>query len=182
LAEGGIGDNNTMQKVAIFGNSGGGKSTLSQKLSQITGLPLHILDKIKYLPGGVEVPTEEYDRIHGEILETDRWIIEGFGSIETLWTRLDRADTLVYVDLPLIIHFWWITKRLLLGSLKPPSGWPENSPIWQSSLSSYRVLWLCHQRLTPKYRDYIERNRSSKNVYHLRSPVEIKQFLKFVEF
>jgi dephospho-CoA kinase len=41
-----------MQKVAVFGNTGGGKSTLSQQLAEITGLPLHILDKIQFQPGG----------------------------------------------------------------------------------------------------------------------------------
>ncbi|HCF29269.1 MAG TPA: adenylate kinase, partial [Cyanobacteria bacterium UBA11049] len=35
-----------MKRVAVFGNTGGGKSTLSKRLYQITGLPLHVLDKI----------------------------------------------------------------------------------------------------------------------------------------
>ncbi|AFY96762.1 hypothetical protein Cha6605_5915 [Chamaesiphon minutus PCC 6605] len=33
-----------MKKVAAFGNTGGGKSTLSKNLAEITGLPLYILD------------------------------------------------------------------------------------------------------------------------------------------
>ena len=40
-----------------------GKSTLSKKLSEITGLPLYALDKIKYQSGGAEVPNEEYKPI-----------------------------------------------------------------------------------------------------------------------
>ena len=38
-----------MKKVAVFGNTGGGKSTLSKRLSEITGLPLYALDKIRPL-------------------------------------------------------------------------------------------------------------------------------------
>ncbi|CCQ57261.1 hypothetical protein CWATWH0003_0469 [Crocosphaera watsonii WH 0003] len=34
-----------MKKVAVFGNTGGGKSTLSRKLSEMTNLPLYVLDK-----------------------------------------------------------------------------------------------------------------------------------------
>jgi len=34
-----------MQKVAVFGNAGGGKSTLSRKLSELTGLPLYVLGR-----------------------------------------------------------------------------------------------------------------------------------------
>ncbi|WP_375506955.1 hypothetical protein [uncultured Nostoc sp.] len=64
-----------MKKVAVFGNAGGGKSTLSKRLSQITGLPLYVLDKIKYQSGGAEVPHEDYKHAHQQILVTDRWII-----------------------------------------------------------------------------------------------------------
>jgi adenylate kinase family enzyme len=165
-----------MQKVAVFGNAGGGKSTLSQKLSDLTDLPLYILDKIQYRSGGTEVPQEEYQRIHAEILATDRWIIDGFGCKETLWPRLNQADTLVFVDLPLYVHFWWVTKRLIFGYFKPPAGWPEGSPIWSSSLASYRVLWLCYKYLTPKYREYVQKARTTKQVYHLRSVEQISQF------
>jgi adenylate kinase family enzyme len=170
-----------MKKVAVFGNTGGGKSTLSRKLSEVTGLPLHILDKIQYQPGGIEVSPEEYQHLHQQILATEHWIIEGFGSLETLWPRLDAADTLVYVDLPLYVHGWWVTKRLITGYFVPPAGWPEKSPIWKSSISSYRVLWLCHKRLTPKYRDYIRQAQSIKQVYHLQSVKQISQFLESIE-
>ncbi|QLE53260.1 adenylate kinase (plasmid) [Nostoc sp. C057] len=170
-----------MKKVAVFGNAGGGKSTLSKRLSQITDLPLHILDKIKYQSGGTEVPHEDYKRVHQQILATDRWIIDGFGCMETLWLRLNEADTLIFVDLPLYVHGWLVTKRFITGYFKPPSGWPDNSPILRSSLTSYRTLWLCHKYLTPKYREFIEQTQSMKNVYHIRSTKEISQFFELIE-
>jgi adenylate kinase family enzyme len=164
-----------MNKVAVFGNAGGGKSTLSKRLSKISGLPLHALDKIKYQSG------DDYKHVHQEILMTDRWIIDGFGCIETVWLQLDEADTLVFVDLPLYVHFWWVTKRLITGFFSPPEGWPPNSPILRSSLSSYRVLWLCHKYLTPKYREYIEQAQSKKSVYHIRSAKQMEQFLELID-
>ncbi len=82
-----------MKKVAVFGNTGGGKSTLSLKLSEIRNLPLYVLDKIQYKPGGSEVPYEDYKRSHEEIMAKDEWVIDGFGCLETLWLRLDKADT-----------------------------------------------------------------------------------------
>jgi adenylate kinase family enzyme len=170
-----------MKKVAVFGNAGGGKSTLSKRLSQITGLPLYVLDKIQYPSGGKPLPQEDYKHVHQKILATDRWIIDGFGCMETVWLRLDEADTLVFVDLPLYVHFWWVTKRLITGFFSPPEGWPHNSPILRSSLSSYRVLWLCHKYLTPKYREYIEQARSLKSVYHIRSTQQISQFFELME-
>ena len=49
-----------LKRVAIFGNAGGGKSTLARRLTGITDLPLHSLDLIKYRVGGGEVPHPEY--------------------------------------------------------------------------------------------------------------------------
>ncbi len=170
-----------MKKVAVFGNTGGGKSTLSKRLSQITGLPLYVLDKIQYQSRGIEVPQEEYKHNHEKILASDRWIIDGFGCMETLWLRLEEADSLVFVDLPLYVHFWWVTKRLVLGYFKPPDGWPENSPILNSSLNSYRVLWLCHKRLTPKYREYVQQTQNTKSVYHIKNTKQISQFFELIE-
>lgn len=170
-----------MKKVAVFGNTGGGKSTLSKRLSEITGLPLYILDKIQYQAGGTEVASEDYKHAHEQILATDQWIIDGFGCMETLWLRLDQADTLVYVDLPLFVHFWWVTKRLVTGYFRPPAGWPERSPILKSSLNSYQVLWLCHKRLTPKYREYVERVQKNKCVYHIQSTKQIEQLIELIE-
>jgi adenylate kinase family enzyme len=170
-----------MKKVAVFGNAGGGKSTLSKRLSEITGLPLHVLDKIKYQSGGTEVPHEDYKRTHEKILATDRWIIDGFGCMETVWLRLNEADSLVFIDLPLYVHFWWVTKRLIIGSFKPPEGWPEKSPILKSSIKSYCVLWLCHKHLTPRYRQYIEQAQNTKRVYHIRSTEQIAHFFESIE-
>ncbi|MBD1878417.1 adenylate kinase [Coleofasciculus sp. FACHB-64] len=170
-----------MKKVAVFGNAGGGKSTLSKRLSEITGLPLHVLDKIQYQAGGTPVPHEVYKHAHQQILVTDRWIIDGFGCKETVWLRLDEADTLVFVDLPIYVHFWWVTKRMIAGFFKPPEGWPEKSPILKSSLNSYRVLWLCYKYLTPKYRGYIEQAQNTKRVYHIRYTEQISQFYELIE-
>ncbi len=164
----------------MFGNAGGGKSTLSKRLSEITGLPLYVLDKIKNPEGDTEIPHEDYKRAHQQILATDRWIIDGFGCMETIWLQLNEADSLVFVDLPLYIHFWWVTKRLITGYFKPPEGWPDKSPILKSSLLSYRVLWLCHKHLTPKYREYIEQAKSAKSVYHIRTTKQISQFFELI--
>jgi adenylate kinase family enzyme len=169
-----------MKKVAVFGNAGGGKSTLSKRLSEITDLPLHILDKIKFQAGGAEVPEQDYKRAHQQILDSDRWIIDGFGSMETVWLQFNEADSLVFVDLPLYVHFWWVTKRLLTGRFKPPEGWPERSPILKSSINSYRALWLCHKYLTPRYREYIGQMRDTKSVYHIRSSEQISHFFESI--
>ncbi len=166
-----------MKKIAVFGNTGGGKSTLAKQLAEATGLPLYPLDKIKYQPGGEEVPHAEYLSLHANLLSRDEWIIDGFGCVPSAWERFNLADTLIYVDLPLVTHGLWVTKRLLKGLFVNPEGWPEGSPILRGTLNSYRVLWLCHTRLTPRYRKLVAESAESKTVFHLQSPRAIKQFL-----
>lgn len=169
-----------MKKVAVFGNSGGGKSTLSAQLAEVTGLPLYVLDKIQYKAGGEKVPQSVYRAAHDQLLQEEAWVLDGFGCMETLWERLKAADTLVYLDLPLYIHFAWVTKRMVTGFVQPPSGWPEQSPIFKSSLNSYRTLWLCHRHLTPRYRNFVQQASETQTVYHLRSVSDISAFLTTV--
>ena len=166
-----------MKKVAVFGNAGGGKSALARKLAEVTRLPLHVVDMMQYRAGGVAVPHEEFLKAHAELLQTDAWIIDGFGGAKCAWERFAAADTLVYIDLPLSTHFLWVTKRLIQGLFVTPPGWPEGSPVVSSTISSYRVLWPCHRHLTPKYRELVSATREHKRVHHLRSAAEIDAFL-----
>ena len=169
-----------MKKVAVFGNTGGGKSRLSRQIATATGLPLHVLDKIQFKPGEIPISPEDFSKAHKKILDRETWVIDGFGNPKLLWQRLDIADTLVYIDLPIYLHFWWVTKRFVTSYFSPPPGWPQNSPLWKSSMNSYKILYLCEKHLTPKYRDYIEKYKRTKTVYHLRSPKQIAQFIESI--
>ena len=166
-----------MKKVAVFGNAGGGKSTLSRRLAKLTRLPLYTLDMMQFRAGGAAVPHEEYLKAHAEVLSKEERIIDGYGGVAPAWERFARADTLVHVDLPLFTHGWWVTKRLIKGLFADPPGWPENSPLWSSTVSSYRVLWPCHRRLTPRYRQLVTEMATSKRVHHLKSPSQVAAFL-----
>jgi adenylate kinase family enzyme len=171
----------SMRKVAVFGNAGGGKSALGRGLAELTGLPLYVVDMMQFGRGGAKVPDDEFLQMHADLLRRDEWIIDGFGNVATAWERFAAADTLIYVDLPLFIHFRWVTKRLIKGLFADPPGWPEDSPLWSSSMQSYRVLRLCHRRLTPKYRQLVTEEATSKRVHHLRSPAQIESFLDAVK-
>jgi adenylate kinase family enzyme len=170
-----------MRKVAVFGNAGGGKSTLARRLAEVTGLSLYPLDTIQFRAGGGKVPHEEYMKIHTDLVGRDQWIIDGYGCVASAWERFTAADTLVYIDLPLVTHYRWVTKRLVKGLFQNPEGWPENSPVWSSTLDGYRVVWRCHRRLTPRYRQLVADASSSQRVHHLKSPAEMKVFLRAVE-
>jgi adenylate kinase family enzyme len=172
-----------MKKVAVFGNAGGGKSTLARHLARVTRLPLYTLDIIQFPDGGrgAKVSPDRYVRMHAELLRLDAWIIDGFDNATSAWERFAAADTLIYVDLPLVTHYWWVTKRLIKGLFANPPGWPDNTPVWESSMQGYKVIRLCHRGLTPRYRQLVADMAAAKRVHHLKSPAEIKAFLRAIE-
>jgi adenylate kinase family enzyme len=169
-----------MKRVAVFGNAGGGKSTLARQLAELTRLPLYTLDRIQFRAGGGEVPHDEYLKAHADLLRREEWIIDGFGCVASAWERFSAADTLIHVDLALLTHFRWVTKRLIKGLFVTPEGWPENSPMWKSTMNGYRVLWLCHRHLTPRYRQLVADAAASKRVHQFRSAAHIQVFLEAV--
>lgn len=167
-----------MKKVTVFGAPGAGKSTLSKKLAAQAQLPLYALDKLCFEAGGGSVPPEVYAERHASILAQDSWLMEGYGSYESLWPRFAAADTLVYVDLPFLQHAWWVTKRFFKGLFAPVEGWPARSPLLKGTLSAYHHLWLCHKHLTPRYRAYVNQAADEgKLVFHLRSAADISLLL-----
>ena len=53
-----------IKRIAIIGNAGSGKSTLTQKLHTITNLPVYYLDQYFWKPGWVRTDPDEYKKIH----------------------------------------------------------------------------------------------------------------------
>lgn len=139
-----------------------------------------VIDELQFREGGTPVPRDEFLQAHTTLLSKEEWVIDGFGGIDAAWARFEVADTLVHVDLPLALHALGVTRRLLKGLFVAPEGWPKGSPIISSSLSSYRVLWPCHVRLTPRYRAYLSEASQRKRVAHLRSRRDMSQFLQTV--
>ena len=169
-----------MKKVAVFGNTGAGKSTLAIALADSTDLPLVILDKIIYQPGGEKNPHEVYLSAHSALIKQDKWIIDGFGCVPSAWERFEAADTLIYIDLPILTHLLWVTKRFVKSIFVNPEGWPERSPMIRSTITSYKVLWLCHTKLTPRYRKLVSKSVGKKQVVHLKTPGAICEYINRV--
>jgi adenylate kinase family enzyme len=166
-----------MKKVAVFGKPGSGKSTVSKTLASALGLPLHQLDSIVYKPNGEFVAREEFDAIHSNILRSDTWVIDGLGPISSFNERLVAADTLVYIDLPYSVSYWFVTKRFLKGLFVKPEGWPDGSSILKGTLNSYKTLKLCPKFWNDDFLSKLMEHKSSKEVYVIKTVSEMNAFV-----
>jgi len=167
-----------MNKVAVFGKPGSGKSTLAKKLAAASGISLYPLDALVYEKSGALVEREVFDAKHDEILAGDRWIVEGFGPIESFYKRLEAADTLIYIDLSYAASYYFVTKRLLKGLCVRPEGWPEGSSVFKGSLQSYKFLKLSPKFWNQAFLERLEQGATGKKLYRIQSVAELDRFVE----
>lgn len=164
-------------KVAVFGKPGGGKSTLARQIATAANLPLQQLDLLQYEKGGAKVPDEEFLRRHTEALAQQSWVVDGVGTPHAFEALLRAADVLVYVERSTLTHYWWVTKRFLKSPFSKPLGWPEGSPMLQSTINSYRFLRLSGRFWTPAFETRLLALRPGKRVYVVRRQSDVTSLL-----
>ena len=169
-----------MKKIAVFGKPGSGKSTLSKSLASATGIQLHQLDSIVYSKNGDLIDREIYDRAHDNILSSDNWIMDGFGPMGSFNKRLEVADTLIYIDLPYVVSYWLVTKRLLKGLFVKPEGWPDGSSVFKGTMQSYKTLKLCPKFWNDAFLKKLTETSTNKSLYVIRSISELNDFVEGV--
>ena len=90
-------DSNIGKRIIILGPSGSGKSTFSRKLHDLLGLPLIHLDNIWWKEDKTHITREQFDRKLEEILQGEKWIIDGDYS-RTYEVRFKACDTVIFLD------------------------------------------------------------------------------------
>lgn len=112
-----------MERIMIIGCGGSGKSTLAQQLGEKLGLPVVHLDKLFWMPGWVSVPKEEFDRRHQAAIAQEKWIMDG-NFDRTIPLRLQRCDTVIYLDFSRFACLLGVLKRVLTtyGKVRPDMG------------------------------------------------------------
>jgi adenylate kinase family enzyme len=168
-----------LNRIAIIGNAGGGKSTLARKLGESLHIPVHHIDLLQWKPGWMRASADEFDYEHDQWLASPEWIIDGWGRWDVIVTRFDLADTIVFVDFQIALHYGWAIKRQVQSIVAPRPDWPPpgcsaTSITWRL----FRLMWDLHRNTRPKLLELVMNYRDRKRVEHIRSPRELERFLQ----
>ena len=99
-----------IQKIAIIGGPGTGKSTLAKNLGKEMKLPVYHIDGIHHLKNWEIRPTQERDAIISEKVKEPKWIIDGTYKA-TLEERVINADLVIFLDYSTIAKLKGIISR-----------------------------------------------------------------------
>ena len=167
------------RRVVVTGMSGAGKSTFAKQLSAKTGLPVIHLDMHFWKPGWVEPSDTEWRDVQSTLLASEEWIADG-NYHETLDLRLERADTVVYLDTP-----WWLcAARAFVRGLRRPEGTqlPDGCEDtgWRRLRDEWWLVWrVWLGRRSERERELaiVARHGSHVALHVLRSKRAVRQFL-----
>ena len=169
-------------KIAVIGNSCSGKTTLSRQLAKhykMTQSLTHV-DSIQFLSGMQLRDPKETCEVLNKIAEQDEWIIDGLGPLRTIENRLERADQIICIRIPLWQNYCWCLKRQIKGLFfrRPelPSGCFESTP--RQTFRLMKTIWNVHHGLWVQLDRIFLRDIYRGKVIYVRSSQEFSAFLK----
>lgn len=99
-----------MQKVAIVGCGGSGKSHLARQLGAVLSAPVTHLDAVYFDDEWNALPMEKFAATQRDLVARPRWVIDGNYN-STLSIRLEACDTVVFMDVSTPAALWGIFSR-----------------------------------------------------------------------
>lgn len=173
-----------MERIAVVGCIGAGKSTLARVLGRELGIEVFHLDSYWWRPGKYRVTgpatvathtmkPAEYRHVEEQIVVGERWIIDGDAANKDL--RLSRADTVVFLDFPRWLCVLGLVQRHRRGTYHYPPG-VRGSWRWVVFLARWVwTTWPSQRR--PSLIAAISAHASTAEVYRLRNRAEVRSFV-----
>ena len=166
-----------MKRIIVIGSGGAGKSTFSKKLHKITNLKLVHLDILYWRPNWVRMPEDEWQELIKKLVSKDEWIIDGNHN-STLEIRIERADTIIFFDLPRVACMTNAVKRTIKGKIfglqrdDIARGCPE-----KFDPSFYGWVWNFNKDFRPKYLKLLDSLKDEKNIVIFKNQGDVYKFL-----
>jgi len=166
-----------MKQIVIVGSGGAGKTRLARALGERLGLSVIHLDRHYWRPGWKGTPREVWRARERELLSGDAWIADG-NYWNTLEMRLERADTLIFLDLPRLLCTWRVLKRVFTYRPGSRPDMAEGCPE-RVSLPFLRWVWTYPEKQRPKILGILDQHRTLR-VVHLKSDRDVVRLLEEV--
>ena len=141
-----------MRRVLVVGCCGSGKSSLSKALAARLGVPWIELDALHHGPAWE--PRSTFAADVDTATQKESWIVDGNYSAvrELLWSR---ADTVIWLDLPLWLVEWRLVRRSTwrwLARVELWNGNREPGPLgWTDPEHPIRWAWKKHAEYRTRY-------------------------------
>jgi adenylate kinase family enzyme len=164
-----------MERIMVMGVSGSGKSTFSKALGEKLNLPVIHLDRVFWSAGWREMPRDQFVAEQERLVTQPRWIIDGNYS-GTMDVRLRHADTVIHLDLPVLLCFKRVLMRYRRYSGRTRPDMTEGNPERLTWQFIYWVLTFKIRR-RPRLRRRFETLRADQKLIVLRSPKAVRAFL-----
>ncbi len=164
------------KRIMVMGCSGGGKSTLSQKIAARFGLAYVSIDRdVLWLPGWVQRDKEDQRAIIVAKIQLERWIMDGTNP-STFDIRLPRTDFVIWVRMPRLVCIWGVVSRWVkwMGRTRP-----EMAPgcIEKVDWEFLRFIWTFEEKFTPRILAGLAEHGPDVPVLQLKSRGEMRQLL-----
>ncbi|WP_436528393.1 topology modulation protein [Actinoplanes sp. HUAS TT8] len=162
-----------MNRIAVVGNGGSGKTVLANRLGELLGIPVTHLDDLRYADDGTTVADDVFADSQRTAAAAETWIIDGT-SLASLPIRLARADTVIIVDPHPLVCLWGIAqRRWRYRGGRHPDGVLDR--INGSFL--FYVAWRFRRTHLPKVRACIAQHFHGAPVIHLTSREQTNLYL-----
>lgn len=167
-----------MERVAILGPGGAGKSELAASLSRRTGLPVVHLDVLFWRKNWTPAPRTEALRELEAAVAGGRWILDG-NFLDAEDARFGRADTVIFLDLRRPTCLGRVLWRLVSdrGRSRPdlPEGCRETFDH-----SFLRWIWRYPRTDRPRVLTLLAGLAPEVEVRRLRSRGEVRRYLETI--
>ena len=166
-----------MERVAIIGPAGAGKSELARALAARTGLPVFYLDHVFWTREWTPAPRRQAVDALASAVARERWIIDGNFLFEEGDGRFDRADTVVFLDLPRRT----CVRRVLWRAIRDRRTARPDLPHGCSEgfdAKLLRWIWSYGRKDRPRVLGLLASLRDRTAVHRLRSRAEVARFLE----
>jgi adenylate kinase family enzyme len=168
-----------MKRVAVLASaSGNGKTTVGRALAKALGVRFVELDAIHHRAGWTELDATELRRRVEPIVAGEGWVVDGVYRSKLGDLVLERADTVVWLDLPRRVWLPRLVRRTILRFVLRQELWNGNKESLRGVLLSSDSLLRYALHTEPRRRQRYPHELARFRVARLRTQAEVDAFLR----